>query len=267
MPELAELKFTADFINEASKGQTYIGVQKNPIHKCEDIDAPWFQDKQFTVTSESRGKELIVWMHCDNVDLPIQMTMGMTGHFKVTTTGHEPKHAHLKFYRKNGTTLSFVDVRRFGKWKAAGLWNDKRGPDPTKEFKSFKENILVNINKAAFNHPIYLLLMNQKYFNGIGNYLRAEILYRLPYLNPFLSAREAILEEPKILELCRDIPNLAYVRGGGRIKDWKNPFGKEPGRFMKCYGNDSMLKIKDKNARMFWYDPKWEGFEKTKSDR
>ena len=104
--------------------------------------------------------------------------------------------------------------------------------------------------------------MNQKYFNGIGNYLRAEILFRLPYLNPFLSAREAIVEEPKILELCRDIPNLAYVRGGGQIKDWDNPFGQTPGKFMKCYGNPQMLKVKDKNARMFWYDPKWEGYEK-----
>ena len=104
--------------------------------------------------------------------------------------------------------------------------------------------------------------MNQKYFNGIGNYLRAEILYRLPYLNPFLTAREAIIEEPKILELCKDIPNLAYVRGGGQIKDWDNPFGQTPGKFMKCYGNSEMLKVKDKNARMFWYDPKWEGYEK-----
>ena len=31
---------------------------------------------------------------------------------------------------------------------------------------------------------------------------------------------------------------------------------------MKCYGNPNMLRIKDKNARMFWYDPKWEGYEK-----
>ena len=27
---------------------------------------------------------------------------------------------------------------------------------------------------------------------------------------------------------------------------------------MLCYGNPKMLKIKDKNGRMFWYDPKWQ---------
>ena len=37
MPELAELKFTSDYVNQVSEGMTYIGVKKNPIHKCEDI--------------------------------------------------------------------------------------------------------------------------------------------------------------------------------------------------------------------------------------
>ena len=26
---------------------------------------------------------------------------------------------------------------------------------------------------------------------------------------------------------------------------------------MKCYGNPNMSRRKDKNGRMFWYDPKW----------
>lgn len=262
MPELAELKFTSDYVNKMSKGFKFTKVEKNPIHKCEDIDHVYFKNRKFNLSAESRGKELVVTMEYNQVYLPIQMTMGMTGYFKLFETGKEHKHAHLKFLRDDGMSLCFVDVRRFGKWKLAASWNSSRGPDPTTEFSAFKENILTNIHKAAFNQPIYLLLMNQKYFNGIGNYLRAEILYRLPYLNPFLTAREAIIEEPKILELCKDIPNLAYVRGGGQIKDWDNPFGQTPGKFMKCYGNSEMLKVKDKNARMFWYDPKWEGYEK-----
>ena len=262
MPELAELKFTSDYVNKMSEGYKFTKGEKNPIHKCEDIDHVYFKNRKFNLKAESRGKELVVTMEYNQVYLPIQMTMGMTGYFKLYKTGKEHKHAHLKFLRDDGMSLCFVDVRRFGKWKLAASWNSNRGPDPTTEFSAFKENILTNIHKAAFNQPIYLLLMNQKYFNGIGNYLRAEILYRLPYLNPFLTAREAIIEEPKILELCKDIPNLAYVRGGGQIKDWDNPFGQTPGKFMKCYGNSEMLKVKDKNARMFWYDPKWEGYEK-----
>ena len=30
MPELAELKFTSDYVNQVSEGMTYVGVKKNP---------------------------------------------------------------------------------------------------------------------------------------------------------------------------------------------------------------------------------------------
>lgn len=41
-----------------------------------------------------------------------------------------------------------------------------------------RENVLKNLDDKAFDKPICEALLNQKYFNGIGNYLRAEILYR-----------------------------------------------------------------------------------------
>ena len=40
MPELAELKFTADYVNQVSEGANYVNVSKNPEHKCEDLDIP-----------------------------------------------------------------------------------------------------------------------------------------------------------------------------------------------------------------------------------
>ena len=41
-----------------------------------------------------------------------------------------------------------------------------------------RENVLKNLGDKAFDKPICEALLNQKFFNGIGNYLRAEILYR-----------------------------------------------------------------------------------------
>lgn len=38
--------------------------------------------------------------------------------------------------------------------------------------------MLSSLSDKAFDRPICEALLNQKYFNGIGNYLRAEILYR-----------------------------------------------------------------------------------------
>jgi|TARA_B110000240_G_scaffold120721_1_gene134931 endonuclease VIII-like 1 len=257
MPELAELRLTADYINDSVDGLSFISVDKNPQHKCEDLEIPF---KNFNIKAKSRGKEIVVSiLDCySDESIPIRITMGMSGYFSMTNTGNEAKHAHLKFNTTDGTTLSFVDVRRFGKWKQGVHWNDNRGPDPTTEFEEFKENINKNIHKASFNKPIYETLMDQKFFNGIGNYLRAEILYRIPTLNPNTSGRDALESHPIILELCRDIPMMAYQKGGGSIKDWKNPFPNESNeRFFICYGVKGMAQIVDRNGRRFWFDTKW----------
>lgn len=267
MPELAELKFTADYVNENSKGITYVSIKKNPEHKCEDIEVPF---EEFTVSAESKGKELTVFIkdRHSTESFPIRMTMGMSGYFKLTNTGNEPKHSHLKFYRKDGTTLSFVDVRRFGKWKQGVSWNSSRGEDPTTSYDSFWKDIMTNLTSRAFKKPLYEVLMNQKYFNGIGNYLRAEIIYRAGDVDPFLPAGMQLAKYPKLLDLCRDIPMLAYAKGGGSIRDWDNPFGDDviQEKFMLCYGNKNMSKRKDSNGRTFWYDPKWDNVPTSRDD-
>jgi endonuclease VIII-like 1 len=192
--------------------------------------------------------------------------MGMSGHFKLTNSGDEAKHSHLKFYRKDGTTLSFVDVRRFGKWKQGLTWSENRGPDPTTEYDEFWKNVMTNLTKLK--KPLYEMLMDQKYFNGIGNYLRAEIIFRAGDVDPFLPAGMQLAKYPKLLDLCRDIPLLAYAKGGGSIKDWDNPFGDESiqERFMLCYGNEYMAKRKDRNGRTFWYHKKWDDVPTSRDD-
>ena|SRR3990167_8359370 len=75
----------------------------------------------------------------------------------------------------------FVDKLKYGRW-VWGDWNPERSPDPVQDFDGFCENI-----KNAFSRPrtvtsfkkkpICEALLDQDYFNGIGNYLRAEILY------------------------------------------------------------------------------------------
>ena len=51
-----------------------------------------------------------------------------------------------------------------------------------KEYNEFVDNIKKGFSKKSslktFQSPISEVLLNQKYFNGIGNYLRAEILLR-----------------------------------------------------------------------------------------
>lgn len=257
MPELAELKLTSDYVNGVSEGKIFTHITKNPDHKWKDVD---FGEK-FYIKSSSRGKEIKMTLISVNSDKKenLMMTMGMGGHFKWASQGESFRNTHLFFHCNDGGHLAFVDVRRFGKWKW-GDWNKDRGPDPTTEYFLFCNNILQNLHKRAFDNPIYEVLMNQRYFNGIGNYLRAEILIRIPDEDPFQSAREFISKRNwELFELCKNIPILVYEIGGGTLKDWKNPFGEVSSvrDFMKCYGNPSMEKIEDRGGRMFWYDTKW----------
>lgn len=259
MPELAELKLTADFVNEKSRGRLFTGVSKNPVHKLPQPEMPF---GSFIITSKARGKEMVVYIESTETDetWPIRFTMGMSGHFEHHVSNQAPKHAHLSFHANDGTSLSFVDVRRFGRWLPGKEWSQDRGPCPLTEHRQFVNHVIHNLEHRDFNKPIHVALMNQKWFNGIGNYLRAEILYRVD-VNPFMEARLAIIEHPEILELCGDVTRQAYQLGGGQLYSWNNPNGTQDPQswqdFMQCYGNETMHKIKDINGRTFWYDPVW----------
>jgi len=90
-----------------------------------------------------------------------------------------------------------------------------------KEHPRFCKNILDNIHKPAFSKQLCEVLLDQQYFNGIGNYLRAEIMYRTG-VSPFMKARELFKSTPKnfdfkninetsdrgliLLYLCKKIP-------------------------------------------------------------
>ena len=58
MPELAELRLTADYINQESNDRIFTKIKKNPVHKGADI----FEDINFpfVLSAESRGKELML---------------------------------------------------------------------------------------------------------------------------------------------------------------------------------------------------------------
>jgi endonuclease VIII-like 1 len=260
MPELAEVKLTADYVNRMVAEKTFFEVRKNPSHKGKLFDHP----ESFKISAVSRGKEFKLLLEHSVGTEHLLMTMGMSGYFKVTPTGEEIKHSHLMFDSEDGTTLSFVDVRRFGKW-SFNDWNKDRGPDPVQEYNVFVNHIMTNLLKRDFDKPLHEVLMNQKYFNGIGNYLRAEILYRLD-INPFQPARDVILSHKvkELFELCRDIPNQAYLLGGGNLYTWETPQELEMhtsigswADWMKCYGNKEMCSEMDNIGRRFWFDPKW----------
>lgn len=174
------------FVNHVCRGRLFRGkVVKSAVSKCCDID---FGSEAYTISSEARGKELALTLQC-SVDpqnrLRLVFRFGMSGKFRFGPASELPKHAHLQFFSYgNGSeeepnVLSFVDVRRFGTWRVMPSgWGEDRGPDPMLEYDAFRCQVLESVEDPVFKKPICEVMLNQKFFNGVGNYLRAEILFR-----------------------------------------------------------------------------------------
>jgi len=200
----------------------------------------------------------------------ILFRFGMSGCYKFTEVDDLPKHAHLRFFtvgEKPVKVLSFVDYRRFGRWEIEGDWGKDRGPDPMFDYDNFRKNVLDNLGAAAFNKPICETLLDQRYFNGIGNYLRAEILFRLK-IKPFTKSRDVLeplktkdeddkdrVKNPDILDLCNIVPTevLSLDKGKNYDPDAEQS-DKSFSSWLQCYYVEGMNNLQDGNGRTMWFE-------------
>jgi endonuclease VIII-like 1 len=259
MPEVAEIKIMSDYINLTCSDKDFTSISFSPSAMDRNMGITQPSDLQiFKIKSKARGKELILdLIQGGDIFMSIRFSMGMSGFWFLSNDNSIPKHTHLIFKSVEGSRLCMVDVRRFAKWKVESNWSINRGPCPLTDYTEFKHHILSNLSKKEFDKPIHIVLMNQKYFNGIGNYLRAEILFKADQ-DPFESARSAISSNPKIIELCEQLSKESYVLGGGQLKDWENPFladSKDFSTWIECYGK--LKSIIDSNGRRLWFNPKF----------
>ena len=258
----------ARFINQVNSKHKFGGkiVKSEVSTKNPDVD---FKAGSYTIRAESRGKELKVFLsECGGgkkqKQTHILFRFGMSGSFKFTSEEDLPKHAHLRFFtveEKPRQVLSFVDYRRFGRWEIEGDWGKDRGPDPMFDYDSFRQNILDNLEAAAFNKPICETMLDQKYFNGIGNYLRAEILFRAG-VKPFSQAREVLEslsekcndeKDPDILLLCNIVTLEVLKLDKGKNYDPQES-DQSFSSWLQCYYVDGMKNLKDSHGRTIWFD-------------
>jgi endonuclease VIII-like 1 len=271
MPEISEVRLSSEFVSKIGKNHRFERIEKSPVSKMKtDLKVHY---KTFTLDSSSRGKEMA--LHIIGKDetvtgltgcLTMKVTLGMSGAW-VFYDPADPKnekyhkHTHLRFFTTEGKILGLYDVRRFAKW----TWNDfdpRRSPCIFKETEKFRERLVNNwfTHKDFKKNRLCEIMMNQGWFNGVGNYLRAEILYRFDK-SPFTIASEISPKELEtLIEITINCVNQSYKLGGGQLKDWKNPDGEDPTSFhewMKCYGLKTSEKTLDATGRTFWFDKKW----------
>ncbi|XP_054556067.1 endonuclease 8-like 1 isoform X2 [Talpa occidentalis] len=281
MPEGPELHLASHFVNQACEGLVFSGrVEKSLVSRNPEVP---FESSAYRIAASARGKELRLTLSPEpgaqppREPLAVVFRFGMSGSFQLAPSDALPPHAHLRFHTAPPgprQALCFVDIRRFGRWEVGGEWQPGRGPCVLLEYEQFRENVLRHLADKAFDRPICEALLDQRFFNGIGNYLRAEILFRLripPFekartvlealqqrrLNPELTLSQKIrvkLQNPDLLELCHLVPKEVVQLGG-------KGYGPESGEedfaafraWLRCYGVQGMSSLRDRHGRTIWF--------------
>lgn len=221
----------------------------------------------------------------------LRFNMGMTGcwHFQSTSVPLPP-HAHCMFYTSdNSSVLLWEDVRRFGSCQmvtSTNDWGEERGPDPLRNYHLFRAFVLQHYTQHSIftTHTIAEILLDQRFFNGIGNYLRAEILHRAD-ISPFLTAKDVLAHLPLICPHwpSPDVPKptlFAYRHGPNANYDilflchqlfrevYESNFGFRDERsfdmngfdgfiqWCQVFGVEGMKRTRDKAGRTIWHHPK-----------
>ena len=255
MPEIAEYKISADFINLNSKNKFIraLHVQKG------NIPIPFEpQLENFTIQARSYGKDLIL-----DIDskFPIHVFMGMMGNWKYVPTKdwNITKYIRLRFDDETGHSLILYGGYMGPKYSVGGQFKGtKRGADPTLDFDKFKQNIINNLDKKLFDKPICEVLLNQEYFNGIGAYLTSEIVGRMD-INPFKKFKTFNnFELNNLFSMISKCCSESYKYGGGELRNWVNPINKSKiDEWLKFYNNRDICYKHKFGTRNIWIQKKF----------
>lgn len=167
-------------------------------------------------------------------------TFGMSGQYSPIAG----KHICFTVKLTNPMTLEdnfiyFNDPRHFGTIK---FTNDKKelldklndlGWDPLQDKLSDYINF-INFRLSRTNKPIGELLLDQKIFAGVGNYIRAEALYAAK-ISPWQQCN--LMSKGDILSLCQaiiEVMNDSYAHQGATLKTYKDAYGNE-GKYSSCF--------------------------------
>lgn len=237
MPESPEVKVITDQLHQKLTGHTVTSFQilggrfsKENISSLEEIRDYLPLKIEYI---KCKGK-FIYWKL--GYDWFLWNTLGMTGEWSSTKT----KHAAFSVCF-NDNIIYFNDIRHFGTIKfsqgekelAAKL--NSLGPDILSEPPSRDEFYKI-IHR--YDKSIAEILMDQKILSGIGNYIKAESLYRAK-ISPWRSASSLSKKESESLyEALRDVVQSSYSLGGNSLKDYKDVNGKEGSysNFLLVYG-------------------------------
>jgi formamidopyrimidine-DNA glycosylase len=227
MPELAEVEYYRRQW-DAGLGQKIVRVQLHSQKRIFRGSNTRSLARELTgarfVRSESWGKQMLFVFSGGNW---IGLHLGMTGKLSVQPAGFRPeKHDHLVFHQQK-RALVFRDARLFGRvrfhhGKAPPDWWRAGGPDiGSAQFdRKFFDAFLARHGRA----PVKAVLLLQKGFAGIGNWMADEILWRAKILPSRKAGRLSATERARLFRETRFVATeslrIISPEFGDPPRDW-----------------------------------------------
>jgi DNA-formamidopyrimidine glycosylase len=186
MPEGPEARRMADCLRQAILGSTLVNLSwdENSRYARENLsnhDALLQALPKRIVDIRTKGKKIIIEL---DGHLYLVVSLGMEGKFLREPDRHS--NLWLEFAPETGkdTMIYFSDSRHFAIFEILRSADElesrlsQLGPDILQEDISWEQFRAIVRNRRIQRKEISEFLIDQKRISGIGNYLRAEILYR-----------------------------------------------------------------------------------------
>lgn len=229
MPEGPDVRQNIDLIKEKINGFVLTGIKilngkysrQVILENCQEFNKS-LPSKCIKIDNKGKFSYMILkngWS--------IWISFGMTG-FLTTESGL--KHNNIEFITQNPNhTFFFNDQRNFGVIKLeknmSSLHNklETLGPDPIINRKKSKR-FVEKLRSMNPNEEISVALLDQSLIAGVGNYVRAEALYRAK-LNPFIKIKDLTDKEMKrLLDAIYYIIKKVYNERPRRKDEGSRPF-------------------------------------------
>lgn len=253
MPEGAEVRRVADALHEKISGKWIRTIKVNDrsrYFKIGGIEGMFnISFPIFISCINAKGKKIIFECLGKSKESPkifLVSSLAMTGRWQY----HEGEHSGIELEladkkdSKSNFSTFFDDQRHFGALHICFSKDELNivlgavGPDLLSEDISFEQYNEVVSNKRLALKQVCGFLLEQKYFSGVGNWVRAEVLYEAR-ISPHRTLG-SLSEEEKYLLYYYSIKILrnAYEVHGLTISNYIDPEGELGTYDVKVYGKD-----------------------------
>lgn len=242
MPEGVEVKLSAEVIRPLVLGKRIINtfVGENSRYKNDlpdgfgDFISTLSRDVCRVSDVQTKGK----FMYWTIGDWYMMCTFGMSGQW----SPKRGKHPCLGIYLGENSSVFeevyFNDPRHFGTIKFTNNKQDlvdklnELGWDPLGDDGVAYLNTFRKVSSS--NKSIGQLLMDQKLFAGVGNYIRAEALYAAE-ISPWRTGNMIKADQlVRLFDALKVVMQESYQHQGATIRTYKTVFG-EDGKYSSCF--------------------------------